>query len=277
MHFKMRIVCLMENTTENDTCKCEHGLCFYVETGEHKLLADTGASEAFISNAKILGVDLQKVDTVILSHGHYDHAGGILPFAKINGKASILMQKSAVGEYYHKDEKEERYIGIDHAIKELPKLTLLDGNIKLDEELYLFGKVTERRLFPSGNLVLKERKGEAFLQDEFAHEQYLVITQKDKKVLISGCAHNGILNILDKYRELFGEDPYAVFSGFHLRKKDGYTEEDIGTIKEIAKELSGYETLFYTGHCTGEEPFSWMKEIMGNKLFYVHSGDEVVL
>ncbi len=273
----MRMVCLMENTEGKNGCKCEHGLCFYVETAEHRLLADTGASDGFLANAQRLGVDLKKVDTVILSHGHYDHAGGILSFAQVNGNAPILMQKRAVDEYYHKDEKEERYIGIDPAIKELPQLKLLSGNIKIDDELFIFSQVTGRRLWPSGNLALKEKCGEVFVQDEFAHEQYLVITQGDKKILISGCAHNGILNILDKYRELYGEAPYAVFSGFHMRKKDGYTEEDIRTIKEIAEKLKDFDTLFFTGHCTGEEPFAMMKEIMGNKLFYVHSGDEVVL
>lgn len=277
MNFEMRIVCLMENTTEKKDYKCEHGLCFYVETAEHRLLADTGASDSFLANAQMLGVDLEKVDTVILSHGHYDHAGGILSFVQLNANATILMQKSAMNEYYHKDETEERYIGIDPAIRELKQLKVLDGNAKMDDELFIFSQVTGRRLWPSGNLVLKEKRGESFVQDEFAHEQYLVITQGDKRVLISGCAHNGILNILDKYREWYKEDPYAVFSGFHMRKKAGYTEEDIRTIKEIAEELKNFDTLFFTGHCTGEEPFSMMKDIMGDKLFYVHSGDEVVL
>lgn len=271
----MRIVCLMENTEGNAGCLCEHGLSFYVETVKHKLLVDTGASDAFLVNAEKLGVDLKEVDTVILSHGHYDHSGGILPFAEQNKRAPILMQTSAMDAYYHKDDKGERYIGIEPAIRELPQLKLLDGNVGLDEELLVFGGVTGRRLWPLGNMELKIKKEGAFYQDEFEHEQYLVITQGDKQILISGCAHNGILNILEKYREMFGEDPYAVFSGFHMRKKTGYTKEDVQTIKEIAEELKDYQTLFFTGHCTGEEPFEMMKEIMGEQLVYVRSGDEV--
>ena len=85
----------------------------------------------------------------------------------------------------------------------------------------------------------------------------------------------GILNILSRYKELYGAEPDAVFSGFHMRKKEGYTEEDVKTIKEIAWELTKWNTKFFTGHCTGEEPYRMMKEIMGEQLVYVHSGDEV--
>ncbi len=273
----MRIVCLMENTQGKSGCKCEHGLSFYVETERHKLLVDTGASDAFCENAETLSVDLKKVDTVILSHGHYDHAGGILKFAEVNGDAPIYMQKAALDSYYHKDEVVERYIGIAPAIKELSQVKLLEGNHRIDQELVLFGQVTERKLWPSGNLDLKVKRGEVFYQDEFLHEQYLVIEEGGQKVLISGCAHNGILNILNRYRDLYGEDPYAVFSGFHMRKKSGYSKEDVDMIQDIARELRAYKTRFFTGHCTGEEPYEIMKEIMGEQLVYMHSGDEIWL
>ena len=116
-----------------------------------------------------------------------------------------------------------------------------------------------------------------FIQDEFVHEQYLVVEENGKKILISGCAHNGILNILEKYCEIYGAEPDAVISGFHMRKKSDYTEEDLTVIKEIAKELKQTETKYYTGHCTGELPYQIMKECMGEQLLYVHSGDEITL
>ena len=165
----------------------------------------------------------------------------------------------------------------------------------IDEELALFTNVTGRRLWPNGNLELKKKVGDDFIQDEFDHEQYLVITEKRTrdadsrcpdssgkecdtiKVLISGCAHNGILNILEHYHNLYGSYPDAVISGFHMKKKSGYTKEDIATIKETAECLSKLPTIFYTGHCTGEEPFEMMKEIMGEKLHYVYSGSEFTI
>ena len=104
----MRIINLIENTHGAEGCLCEHGLSFYVEMGNHTLLVDTGASEAFIANAEKLGLDLKKVDTVVISHGHYDHAGGVLAFAELNPSARIWIQSLAGEEYYHKNAAMEK-------------------------------------------------------------------------------------------------------------------------------------------------------------------------
>lgn len=283
----MKIITLMENTAKDDAIRAEHGLSLYIETASHTLLSDCGCTDAFIENATTLGVDLGKVDSVFLSHGHYDHAGGILPFTALNPDAAIYMQKKALLPYYHKTESVERYIGIDPAIGTLPQLRTLNRDIVIDEELSLFTNVTGRKLWPKGNLELKKKVGDDFVQDEFDHEQYLVITENRedtdngeatvKRVLISGCAHNGILNILEHYHNLYDSYPDAVISGFHMKKKDGYTDDDIATIKETAGKLSELPTKFYTGHCTGEEPFEMMKEILGEKLEYLHSGSILIL
>ncbi len=96
----MRIVNLIENTEGVEGCSCAHGLSFYIETEKHKLLFDLGPSGDTLGNAGQLGVDLKAVDTVILSHGHYDHSGGIISFSEINNDAPIYMQRSATGDYY---------------------------------------------------------------------------------------------------------------------------------------------------------------------------------
>lgn len=273
----MRVVNLVENTKGSKGCLFEHGLSFYIETGGHKLLVDTGATDLFMKNAQILGVDLSQVQKLVLSHGHYDHSGGILSFAQINSKADIYMQRTAIGEYYHKEENEERYIGIDRDIPTLPQVKFLNGNAKLADGVTVFSDVKGRKLWPDGNTVLKEKRDGEFVQDEFAHEQYLVLEENGKRVLISGCAHNGILNILERFEELYTGVPDAVVSGFHMKKKNGYTQEDYELIAQVAKELKKIPTMFYTGHCTGEEPYLLMKEIMGAQLTYIHSGDEIIL
>ncbi len=271
----MRIVNLIENTEGKTGCLYEHGLSFYIETEKHKILMDTGASDAYIANAPKLGIDLKQVDAVVLSHGHYDHTGGVMAFSKINDSAKIYMQSVAKEEYYHKSEDVERYIGIDRDILTLPNLKPIDGNDKIDEGIEIFTGVTERRLWPTGNKVLKVKKDDEFYQDEFLHEQYLVIQENGKSILISGCAHNGILNILDKYREIYEKNPDIVISGFHMMKKSGYTDEDLRIVKDIAEELKKTDIKFYTGHCTGEEPYRILKECMGEQIEYVHSGDEI--
>ena len=269
----MRIINLIENTQGGRECLAEHGLSFYIETKNLKLLVDAGSTNAFLENAGRLGVDLRLVDTMILSHGHYDHAGGILGFVQVNPTAKILMQSHAGGAYYHQNEKMEKYIGIDPQIMELAQVELIEGDKRIDDGIFLFSGVTGRRLWPAGNRELKVKKGNEFVQDEFVHEQYLVLEENGTKVLISGCAHNGILNILEKYREIYGDDPDAVISGFHMQKKSGYTEDDLETIRQIGTELKKMRTLFYTGHCTGEIPYQILKECMGEQLIYVHSGD----
>lgn len=273
----MRIVNLIENTKGDRDCLFEHGLSFYVETKKHRILVDTGAGDSFIRNADRLFVDLKQVDMAVLSHGHYDHAGGISAFAQINQKAVIYMHSLAGEPYFHEKEGKYRYIGIDSEILSLPQIVFTRGEKQIDDGIFLFGDVRGRKLWPSGNRELRVKKEDGYCQDEFLHEQYLVLEEDGKRVLLSGCAHNGILNILDRYREIFGSEPDAVISGFHMQKKAGYTEEDIAVIREIGEKLKKSRTLFYTGHCTGEIPFRIMKECMGEKLLYVHSGDEILL
>lgn len=273
----MRILNLIENTEGAAGCLCEHGLSFYIETGGHKILADTGASGAFLMNAETLGIDLDQVDTVIISHGHYDHAGGLLAFAERNPKARIWINGLAGEQYYHKNDAMERYIGMDPRIKALPQVEWVEGDREIDQGIFLFGRALGRRLWPDGNRELKVKTETGFRQDDFLHEQYLVLEERGKRVLISGCAHNGILNILDRYREIYGEDPDVVISGFHMSRKSRYSQADHALVRDTARELQKLHTRFFTGHCTGELPYRILKEIMGPQISYVHSGQEISL
>ncbi len=269
----MKIVTLVENTCGVENCIAEHGLSIYIETKKHRLLLDTGQTDAVIKNAETLGIDLGAVDTVILSHGHYDHSGGILPFSGLNDSAQIIMQKGAAEPHYHG----ERYIGIDTAILKLPGVCLIEGDIRLDEELFLFSGIKGRRCYPQGNRKLSRIFNGEKVEDDFSHEQCLVITQDGRHWLLSGCAHNGILNILDRYRELFGSDPDYVISGFHMMKRDGeYTDAERSVITTTARELSQMNTVFYSGHCTGLPAFELMKSVMGDKLEALRSGERII-
>ena len=275
----MKIVNLIENTEGNPDCVSAHGLSFYVETKKHKLLLDLGPSEDTLKNAAALGIKLSDVDTVILSHGHYDHSGGIIPFTKINNKAAIYMQAAATDAYFADDgidaPERYRYIGIDPDIDKLPQVRFISGDTVIDEELELFTIQKRSHELPFTNKRLLIRKGNEYIRDDFRHEHYLVIRQDGKSVLLSGCAHNGILSILDAYMEKYGKVPDAVISGFHLMKKTPYREEEIREIEDIARELNKYPTKFFTCHCTGTDAFDIMKTIMGEKLSYVHSGEEI--
>ena len=275
----MRIVNLVENEPGSSGCEAAHGLSFYIETANHKMLFDTSPSEVVLRNAQKLGIDLTAVDTVILSHGHYDHSGGILAFVEINPRAKIYMQHNAGGEYYAYDGEDKgfRYIGIDKKILNLPQVQFLQGDTKLDDELQLF--TVDNRAFPlpSTNKRLRELCGGQYVQDEFNHEQNLLLSTEGKKILFCGCAHNGILNVMETLERKFGSNtlPDLVIGGFHLMKRTEFSVADTAEVTEIANRLKSYKSHFATCHCTGLPVFIQMKEIMGDQLSYVYSGDEV--
>ena len=277
----MRIINLVENELGETGCEAAHGLSFYVETNKHKLLFDWSPSEVVVRNAQKLGVDLTAVDTVILSHGHYDHSGGIIAFMELNPNAKIYMQHNAGGDYYAYDGEDKgfRYIGIDKKILSLPQVQLLEGDTKIDAELQLF--TVDKRAFPlpSTNKRLRELHGVEYKQDEFKHEQNLLLTADGKKILFCGCAHNGILNVMETLERKFGKEllPDLVIGGFHLMKRTEFSETDTAEVSEIANRLKSYKAHFTTCHCTGLPVFNQMKEIMGDQLSYVRSGDEVVV
>lgn len=276
----MRIINLVENELGSSGCEAAHGLSFYVETENHKLLFDSSPSEVVIRNAKMLGVDLTAVDTVILSHGHYDHSGGILPFVEMNPQAKIYMQHNAGGEYYAFDGEDKgfRYIGIDKKILSLPQVQLLKGDTKIDDELQVFTVDQRAYPLPSTNKRLRELCNGQYIQDEFHHEQNLLLTTGGKKILFCGCAHNGILNVMETLERKFGPAslPDLVIGGFHLMKRTEFSESDTAEVKEIANRLKNYKTHFATCHCTGLPVFNQMKEIMGEQLSYVYSGDTLL-
>ncbi len=278
----MRVVNLIENTEGCSGCVYAHGLSFYVETSGHKLLMDLGPSEETLKNAEKLGIDLTQVDTVILSHGHYDHSGGIMAFSGINPDAIIYMQESAGDDHYSDDgeeagDKRYRYNGIDKDIMNLPQVKTVSGDYRIDDELELFTVKKRTHRLPSTNKRLLVKENGEYVQDDFRHEHYLVISDGNKRILVSGCAHNGILSILDAYKEKFDSYPDAVISGFHLMKKEEYTDEELHEVADIGKTLNKYPTMFYTCHCTGEPAYKIMRLAMGEQLQYVHSGDEVVI
>ncbi len=276
----MRIVNLIENTQGRRGCAYAHGLSFYVETEKHRLLFDLGPSEETLENAGKLGINLKKIDTVILSHGHYDHSGGIIPFSKVNPEALIFMQESAGNDHYSDDgaeagDKRYRYNGIDKGILELPEVRLLRGDFRIDDELELFTvkERTHKLPFTNRRLLIKEN-GE-YGQDDFRHEHYLVIRDGGKTILMSGCAHHGILSILDAYHEKYASFPDAVISGFHLMKRSEYNDRELQEVADLGRELKTVPTMFYTCHCTGEPAYERMRLTMGEQLEYVHSGEEI--
>ena len=254
----MKIVTLMENTTCREDLACEHGLSLYIETGGKKILFDAGQSGAFADNAEKLGVDLTQVDFAVLSHGHYDHGGGLRRFLEINQTAPIYLSRYAFESHHNATEK---YIGLDHALLDSGRLIFVDDKLELGEGIILHacrGDVCHQPIDSAGLTVMENG---VLIPEDFRHEQYLLLEEDGKRVCISGCSHRGILNITNWFR------PDVLVGGFHFMKV-----EDNEILNHAAETLLTYSTTYYTGHCTGEAQFAYMKTIMGEKLHYLPTG-----
>ena len=275
----MKVTVLLENTACTPDLKAAHGLSLYVETPRHHILFDMGPSAAFAENAQALGVDLEGVDVAFLSHGHYDHAGGLDLFCRRNSRAKIYLHAQALGPYYSTGRGEPRYIGVDPEITaHRGRLVLCPGDLVIDDELQVFSSIQTDDYPTAANLSLKVQAAEGLIPDPFLHEQNLLITAGGKTVLAAGCAHRGVVNILRRAEQLLGRSPDAVFSGFHLYNPATGQSEPRELIEAVAEELSARpDTRYYTGHCTGQEAFDILKEKLGDRLSYMGGGSVFTL
>lgn len=255
----MKIVTLLENTACREDLKAEHGLSLYIETGSHKILFDAGQSDAFADNAFKLGVDLEAVDFAVLSHGHYDHGGGLQRFLEINKTAPVYLSPHAFEGHFNARGKD---IGLDPLLQRNDRLIFTDGETRLAPGLTLH-RLDVSPADVSGLTVLENGVQKA---EDFRHEQYLLVEEGGKQILFSGCSHKGILQIAEHFR------PDILVGGFHFMKI-----EDEAALTQAAETLLQYPTRYYTGHCTGEEQFGCLKIIMGDRLHCLSTGAELEL
>lgn len=274
----MKIQVLAENTTASEMLGCEHGLSLYIETKKHKLLFDTGASALFAENAAKMKIDLSEVDLAVISHGHYDHGGGLKTFLNINDKAKVYLHQNAFQPYFsHRSSGAKAYIGLDRTLAENERMIFCGKSFQIDEGLELFSGVKGEKPTPSGNFDLFKQVGETFLPDDFTHEQNLIISESEKMILIAGCAHNGIANILDRFHADKGRMPDYVIGGFHLYNPLTKESESPAVIAEIGRYLLDTKAAYYTCHCTGMESYERLKSMMGDRIGYLATGDELTI
>ena len=188
----MKIWTLIENTSCDEGFACEHGLSLYVETKHHKILFDAGQSPAFAENARKLGIDLSEVDIAILSHGHYDHGGGMQRFLELNRKACLYVSRYAFEPHFN---AVNRNIGLDDALRDCGRLVYVGEELSIDEELTLYACNERERTHDMLTCGLNTLRDGVHIPEDFRHEQYLLIREGETRVLLSGCSHKGILNI----------------------------------------------------------------------------------
>lgn len=270
----IKIISLLENTSSSQQYKKEHGLSLYIETPHHKILFDVGPNQKFLYNAKKMGITIEDVDILVLSHGHQDHVGGLKYFLKVNKKAKIYIQQNALNKHYIR--VLGFYISIGLKYRKLDKKRFIfTGDIeKIDDELTLFSHVKMEGDLPISNQQLFKKENGKIVQDDFNHEQNLIISLRSMNLLFSGCSHAGILNILKKAESICGPIFIAV-GGFHLFNPPTKKYESDAFIDSLAERLNETTTLFYTCHCTGEKAYERMKILLPRQLYYLHTGDRI--
>ena len=254
----MKITALTENTAACGL-PVEHGLSIFIEQDGRALLFDMGQTDLFAQNAARLGVDLAAVDIAVLSHGHYDHGGGLRRFLELNQKAPVYISRHAFEPHFNG----ERYIGLDVSLRDSDRLIFTDGVTKIADGITLYSCSDREKVLDSGSFGLNMEQDGALVPDDFRHEHYLLLEENGKRVLISGCSHRGIINIMEWFK------PDVLIGGFHFNK----LPLD-GALRSYAETLASYDTDYYTCHCTGVAQFEYMKRFMP-RLNYLSTGGRV--
>ena len=259
----MKLQVLIENTASRPDLAAEHGLSLHLETRGLKILFDTGKTGAFADNAARLGADLSQVDLCVLSHGHYDHGGGLARFLELNDHAPVYLSRHAFSPCYSSG----NYIGLDPALEGNPRLIPVDDALELAEGITLFSCNDLPRPHPFGVFGQTLLEKGCHVPDRYLHEQYLVIEEGGKRICVSGCSHKGALNICHWLQ------PHVFIGGFHFMKLDPQGQE----LAQAAALLARGSAHYYTGHCTGEPQYRALKQVLGSRLNDLQTGREWIV
>ncbi|MCW8860693.1 MAG: MBL fold metallo-hydrolase [Deltaproteobacteria bacterium] len=249
----VKITTLIENNAgENLALKTEHGISFFIEKDGYKLLFDSGQTGTFIENAKQLRVDLSALEAVVLSHGHYDHSGGIRPLSKLTTDFKLYMGQGFFDEKYgfknnayeylgnNFDEKFLEEQGIAYQFVDQPLLEIIPG-------VYVVTQFPRKYQDEVINSRFKVMKNGVFQPDSFEDEVLLAVDTAEGLVVLLGCSHPGMKNMLDAVADLLPRPIYAILGGTHL------VEASYSSLGKSMSYLNN-DSLKVIGvsHCTGQ-------------------------
>lgn len=234
----MKLSVLTDNTA-GSYFMAEHGLSYFIECSNKNILFDAGHTDVFIKNAELLSINLDKAKTVVLSHGHWDHGNGL----KYLKNKKLICHPGAFIKRYRKNDSLN--IGLDLSYEEIKKrFEIIESKepYSISEDIIYLGEIPRLNFFESKTTTFVDEKGDTdFVPDDSA----LAITVGDELVVVSGCSHSGICNIVEYAKSVSGiEKVKAVFGGFHLKKIDTQTKETINYFKR-----NGIKEI-HPSHCT---------------------------
>lgn len=265
---------LIDNVSES-ALKSEWGLALHIDYNGHPLLLDTGASAAFAENAEALGINLGAVELAALSHAHFDHSDGMAAFFARNDRAKLYLQAACAEDCYSNEGVFGQYIGIRRGTlrRYAARLEYVVGEAEPMEGVWLLGHKTAGLEAVGRAAGMFRRRGLRRWDDDFAHEQSLVLQTEAGLAVFNSCCHAGADTVLREVRERFPSRPIAALvGGFHLYQ----TPDD--EVRAFARRLldTGVQRV-WTGHCTGERAFSLLRESLGEHVFRLSSGAVIEL
>lgn len=270
----MKVYSLIDNVS-NGPFGAEHGLSLYIETnGGRKILFDMGQTDLFLKNAHMMGIDVSKVDVAVCSHGHYDHMGGVAAFLRCNTSAPVCFHPDALAKRYSLREEGMTMIGpqlSNDDAASLKKRQMTEPHDCRDFIVFTTPYMPDDPLFPPGNaLLFGEDKTH---NDDFCHEQSLIVKEGNRTFLFAGCAHQGITHIMHQASVILGRHPDYVFAGMHLAHLERCHPDPHSFIQHLATELMSYRnTHYYTMHCTGLPAYEELKSLMTIQIDYLSCG-----
>ncbi|MGE4318109.1 MAG: MBL fold metallo-hydrolase [Deferribacterales bacterium] len=270
----MKITIIADNYVDKSSYLAEHGFSCFIETADFDILFDTGQGDAFINNLKLLNI--KHADFLALSHGHYDHTGGLsrhlYDCAAIT--TDIYASRYIFDNHLRKNpDGSFDFNGFGSSRDEISdnfKLHLNTGFTQIAENVFLSGTIDREINFDADALLYAEIDSHT-RKDMFRDEQYMIIREEDGIHLISGCTHCGAENLLRHAKKLFPDDRIiSLTGGLHLYRS---TQDDINSVIEFLEKED--IKIIATGHCTGIEAIFQMKSRLGDKVIFTKAGMEI--
>lgn len=276
---KVTITTLVEDSpVDRPELKPEHGLSFYVEAGRERFLFDTGASRRYLQNAKQLGILLKEMRQVVISHGHYDHSGGYNALRKMTGSVGthLYVKPGFFDEKYGIKNNGPSFLGNAFSKEELEGAgvvihTIAEQVREIFPGVFSLSGFERKTPFETANPRFTVVRDGAHEVDDFSDEQVLVMKSSDGLVVLLGCGHPGVINILETVKALFDEPIHAVIGGTHL------VEADARRMDETTAYLQNEKIpRIMLCHCSGShDHLAEMRSRLGSAFAPNHTGTTV--